>query len=108
SDRAESRRHAHRRVHGPAHGHRYPEFAEPDRRSARIERARGRRAGVSYTQTLSKQCIAGWGPRTDHDNRNPRALYPGLRLYASLECGAIACWGSLLSFRRLLRSTWAT
>src|SRR6516164_8847440 len=34
--------------------------------------------------------------------------YPGLALSTSLECAAIACLGSLLSFRRLLRSTWAT
>src|SRR5262249_32186379 len=63
-DRAESRRHAHRRVHGPAHRYRHPELAEPDRRSARIERARGRRAGVSYPQALRKQSIARDGPQS--------------------------------------------
>src|SRR5262245_42161072 len=34
--------------------------------------------------------------------------FPGLALSTSLECAAVACLGSLLSFRRLLRSTWAT
>src|SRR5215831_16506654 len=63
-DRAESRRHAHRRVHGPAHRYRHPELAEPDRRSARIERARERRAGVSYPQALRKQSIARDGPQS--------------------------------------------
>src|SRR5262249_2429035 len=33
--------------------------------------------------------------------------FGGLALSTSLECAAVACLGSLLSFRRLLRSTWA-
>src|SRR5262249_31207884 len=42
------------------------------------------------------------------ENITQVASYPGLALSTSLECAAIACLGSLLSFRRLLRSTWAT
>src|SRR5262249_49421244 len=83
SDRAESRRHAHRRVHGPAHGHRYPELAEPDRRSARIERARGRRAGVSYPQTLSKQSIARDGALR-RSRATARHLNPEFVAFATL------------------------
>src|SRR5262245_3409915 len=84
SDRAESRRHAHRRVHGPAHGHRYPELAEPDRRSARIERARGRRAGVSYPQTLSKQSIARDGALRAFTRIHSSPLNPEFVAFATL------------------------
>src|ERR1700737_2805351 len=45
-------RSAHRRMHGPAHRHRYPEPGQTDRRQARIELARGRRSGVPHKEEL--------------------------------------------------------
>ena len=47
-------------------------------------------------------------PRQVAENITQVTSYPGLALSTSLECAAIACLGSLLSFRRLLRSTWVT
>src|SRR5262245_18988665 len=54
ADRAESRRRADRRMHGPAHRDRYAKPPEPDRRHARSKLAQRRGAGVPYPEELSQ------------------------------------------------------
>src|SRR4029079_9641737 len=50
ADRAEGRRWPDRRMHGSPHRDRYPEPAEPDRRRARIELARGRPPDIPHPE----------------------------------------------------------
>src|SRR5262245_4506944 len=56
-------------------------------------------AGLAETTPIAEQAA---------ENITQVTSYPGLALSTSLECAAVACLGSVLSFRRLLRSTWAT